>query len=263
MLTKIAFTFDVEREGVCSKFFRIPLEALEQYGARATCFVLGRFAERNPSVVNEMVSRNHEIGCHGYMHFPPYDERAFADVKRDVKKGTTTLRRLCDVQGFRSPYFRPHVSLPSILESLGYSYDSSVSSKRFDFFVGRTTNPRNLLIPFSLYRPKSGDVFAKGESKIIEVPLSGLILPLSGTVLRNFGLALFLRLAETVAYLSEYLVFDFHTWEFGSPTDMKARHRYKTGKETESMFNSLIEHFRKRGKLVTLSELCSSIRVKT
>jgi peptidoglycan/xylan/chitin deacetylase (PgdA/CDA1 family) len=263
MSTKIALTFDVEREGVCSKAFRIPLEILEQHRVKATFFVLGRFAKRNPLVVKEIFSGNHEVGCHGYSHFPPYDERAIADVKKEVEKGTREVRKICDIQSFRSPYFRPHRSLPLMLENLGYNCDSSISSRRFDFFIGRTTNPRNLLCPLRPYHPKRSDIFAKGDSRIVEVPLSGLILPLSGVSLRTFGLTLFLRLAEAITHISDCLVFDCHTWEFGPPTDMKSRHRYRTGKETELMFKSLLEYLKRKGKFVTLSDLCGSLSVKT
>ena len=44
------------------------LELLERSGAKATFFVLGWVAEREPGMVREILSAGHELGCHSYLH---------------------------------------------------------------------------------------------------------------------------------------------------------------------------------------------------
>ncbi|HLH41640.1 MAG TPA: XrtA system polysaccharide deacetylase [Bryobacteraceae bacterium] len=49
------------------------LELLERHSARATFFVLGWVAERNPGLVRKIAAAGHEIGCHSYAHQLVYD----------------------------------------------------------------------------------------------------------------------------------------------------------------------------------------------
>ena len=42
------------------------LELLDRYHCRATFFVLGWVAEREPSLVREVAEAGHEIACHSY-----------------------------------------------------------------------------------------------------------------------------------------------------------------------------------------------------
>lgn len=50
----------------------IILDALNQYGAKATFFVLGEKAEQNPDMVRRIFNEGHSIGNHSYNH--DYDE---------------------------------------------------------------------------------------------------------------------------------------------------------------------------------------------
>src|SRR5260370_28144211 len=44
------------------------LELLDTRRTKATFFVLGWVAERNPRAIREIVAAGHEIGCHSYAH---------------------------------------------------------------------------------------------------------------------------------------------------------------------------------------------------
>jgi peptidoglycan/xylan/chitin deacetylase (PgdA/CDA1 family) len=44
------------------------LELFARYNCRATFFVLGWVAERDPALIREVASAGHEIGCHSYWH---------------------------------------------------------------------------------------------------------------------------------------------------------------------------------------------------
>jgi polysaccharide deacetylase family protein (PEP-CTERM system associated) len=50
------------------------LQLLEEHQVRATFFVLGYAARRNPGLVKEIAANGHEIGCHGYWHQPVYQQ---------------------------------------------------------------------------------------------------------------------------------------------------------------------------------------------
>ena len=44
------------------------LDILDRFGAKATFFVLGWVADRQPEIVREILSAGHELGCHSYLH---------------------------------------------------------------------------------------------------------------------------------------------------------------------------------------------------
>ena len=51
------------RKGV----YRI-MDLLDEYDIKGTFCVVGQTAERYPEAVEEIVSRGHELACHGYTH---------------------------------------------------------------------------------------------------------------------------------------------------------------------------------------------------
>jgi len=258
--TKIAITFDVELRQLVPSALSIPLDMLDRHNIRATFFILGRLADRNPEVPMEILSRGHELGCHGYVH-DPYDQKKFSEIETDVEKGTKAVRKFGDVIGFRAPYFRPHKKLAAVLEDFGYRYDSSVPSKRFDLFMGRTNNPYNLLAPMKPYHPSTENIFRKGNSEILEIPLPGFILPLLGVTMRNVGLKFFIQFTNFVNFFSGFIVFDIHEWEFFESFDVPIKrqklffHRRRKGKETALMFDTLLRHLKQKGTFVLLSDL--------
>ena len=259
METKIAITFDVEKRKLTPSALSIPLDTLDRHNIKATFFILGRLADRNPEVVIEILSRGHELGCHGYVH-DPYDRKEFDDVETDVEKGTRAIRKFGDVIGFRAPYFRPHWRLAAVLEDFGYRYDSSVSSKRFDLFVGRTNNPSTLLAPMKPYHPSTENIFRKGNSEILEIPLPSFILPLLGATMRNTGLKFFTQFTNFVNLFSDFIMFDIHVWEFLEALDVPIKrqtvffHRRKKGKETALMFDKFLCYLKQKGTFVLLSD---------
>ena len=181
-------------------------------------------------------------------------------MKKDVEKGTKVLRKFGGVKSFRAPYFRPHKKLATILDGLGYRCDSSVPSKRFDMFIGRTSNPNNLLCPMSPYHPSKENIFVKGESEIAEIPLTAFILPLLGVTMRNIGLSLFTRLVDFVNLFSDVIVIDVHTWEFLKAPEARIRHRRRRGEEMVIMFDALLQYLKRKGTFIMLSDLINKNR---
>lgn len=63
----VAFTFD---DGPNPAHTPRLLRLLEQHGAHATFFLIGRNVQRHPALAAEIVARGHEVGNHTYDHLP-------------------------------------------------------------------------------------------------------------------------------------------------------------------------------------------------
>lgn len=106
------------------------LEMLDEYGVKATFFVLGWVAEREPALVNTIAAHGHEIACHGYGHELIYrigPER----FREDVRKSKALLEDICGerVLGYRAPSYsitKKSLWALDILIEEGFSYDSSI-----------------------------------------------------------------------------------------------------------------------------------------
>lgn len=106
------------------------LDLLSEAGHSATFFVLGWVAERQPSLIRELVARGHEVASHTWWH-----RRVFSQDAREFQAEVTDTRhRLEDiggaaVTGFRAPSFSITPEASWAFEALveaGYEYDSSV-----------------------------------------------------------------------------------------------------------------------------------------
>ncbi|MNO29956.1 Peptidoglycan-N-acetylglucosamine deacetylase [compost metagenome] len=101
-LTKdeFALTFD---DGPDPVYTPQLLDLLQRYGAKATFFVVGSNAEKNPQLIKRMYEEGHLIGIHNYVHktnwlmFP-------ATVKKQIQK---TNKIIHEVTGKTTHYYRP------------------------------------------------------------------------------------------------------------------------------------------------------------
>jgi len=106
------------------------LDILEAHGVKATFFFLGEVAERFPALVRRVTAAGHEVGSHGYRHYPVMrmTRREFlADVVRSLRAIEDAIGRA--VLGYRAPYFsiKAGVHWPiDILKEVGIRYDTSV-----------------------------------------------------------------------------------------------------------------------------------------
>jgi peptidoglycan/xylan/chitin deacetylase (PgdA/CDA1 family) len=100
------------------------LDLLSKHGIRATFFVTGRAAEKFPDLV-KTISREHEVGCHGYEH-ERFDKLDLQEQFRRIELATKALNRVAgQVLGFRAPNFRPSPQTFAVLKQMGYLYDAS------------------------------------------------------------------------------------------------------------------------------------------
>lgn len=140
------------------------LDLFDEYGYKATFFVLGWVAERQKKLVLEIAERGHEIACHGYSHQLVYDQAP--DVfRRETVQAKHILEEIIQapVRGYRAAsYSITEKSLWAldILAECGFVYDSSIFPVRHDRY-GMPDTPE---FPYELKTPA-------GYS-IIEFPLS-------------------------------------------------------------------------------------------
>jgi polysaccharide deacetylase family protein (PEP-CTERM system associated) len=112
------------------------LDAFERHRVRATFFVLGWVAEREPSLVRAIVAAGHELASHGFAHQLIYEQDR-AIFRDDVRKAKALLEQIGGVaiRGYRAPSFsvtpQSRWALDVLIEE-GYTYDASIFPIRHD-----------------------------------------------------------------------------------------------------------------------------------
>jgi polysaccharide deacetylase family protein (PEP-CTERM system associated) len=121
------------------------LDLFAARGARATFFILGTVAARDPDLVRR-VARDHEVASHGATHA---DLRSL-DARRLAADLLDARRRLEDlsgrpVLGYRAPNWSLGAVLswgPQVIEAAGLTYDSSLIPGRGILFLPGARVPR-------------------------------------------------------------------------------------------------------------------------
>ena len=166
------------------------LDLYDKYGVKATFFYTGHIAKLYPDVVRKAYDRGHEVGSHGLTHEV---DQAF-DVlspKEQLSHLIQSKQILEDIIGdkvvsFRAPAARVDKGFPEILHEAGFKVDSSVSSQRLDmmFSFGALKKLHWLTAPRKAYFAQTDNIFKKGDSDILEAPISAYGFPYIGTFMR-------------------------------------------------------------------------------
>ena len=110
------------------------LHILREADVRATMFVLGKFAERFPSLVKEIHTDGHEVACHGHGHLE-VGRQSPDEFLADVRRSKDLLEQIIGepVKGYRAPDFSivyDTLWALDILVEAGFEYDSSIVPAR-------------------------------------------------------------------------------------------------------------------------------------
>lgn len=110
------------------------LDLLDRYGAKATFFVLGWIAERNPSLIREIVGRGHEIASRGFYH-RSLNNLADEEFREDLRRTNRVIEAACGqkVVGYRAAEKLRMGKDDWILDALaeeGFAYDASFMPDR-------------------------------------------------------------------------------------------------------------------------------------
>lgn len=171
------------------------LDLLDEYRISATFFVVADVIARYPGLVETIVERGHEIGCHGLDHRckihpvkkgPLVSPDAFRERTMKAKRMLETAAKK-RVVGYRAPNALVAGWMLDAIEEIGFLYDSSVSvnslySKTDSSLAGISSTP---------YRPRRGNLVADGNRPFIEYPwgyweICGLKIPVSGGPMLRF-----------------------------------------------------------------------------
>lgn len=189
------------------------LGQLDEWGARATFFVVGTVARDQPALVRAIHRAGHEVASHGWEHRRLHHHTADS-FRADVRRSKDALEQLtgAPVLGYRAPTFsivRQTAWAVDVLGELGLLYDSSVYPVWHDRygvpgaprwpFRARGREHALLEIPPATLRLLGGNVPVGGGGYFRLLPLSLLEWALRQTARDG---------APPVAMLY------FHPWEF-------------------------------------------------
>ena len=187
------------------------LELFADAGVRATFFVLGWCAEREPEVVRRVAEAGHEVASHGYAH-RMIAEQTPEEFRADVRRAKALLEDIAGqpVAGYRAPTFSITERTrwaAGVLAEEGYRYDSSIFPIRHDRY-GIPTAPR------FLHALESANGHQLVELPPTTVRLLGANLPVSGGgYLRLLPVRLVAAALRRVNREGHPAVVYFHPWE--------------------------------------------------
>ncbi|WP_051587969.1 polysaccharide deacetylase family protein [Paenibacillus darwinianus] len=126
------------------------LDLLDEYGAKATIFVLGCVAAKHPALIRKMTARGHEVGSHGGWH-RMVNRMSLQEFRADVRACKQLLEDLTGnaVRCYRAPSWsisRDCYGTLPILEEEGFICDSSLQP----FRTPLSGNPD---VPLHAFRP--------------------------------------------------------------------------------------------------------------
>lgn len=97
----VALTFD---DGPDEDMTPKVLDVLRRHGVRATFFLVGEKAARNPEIVRQILNEGHLIGNHTWSHSPFFPTWSFTKVEKEL---AGTEKVVEEITGKRMKLFRP------------------------------------------------------------------------------------------------------------------------------------------------------------
>lgn len=213
------------------------LDLFDRHNTKATFFTLGWIAERDPSLVREIVARGHELASHGYDH-TKVSAQTRAEFLADVKKTKALLEDIsgADVKGYRAAGFSISRDTPwahEVLAEAGHAYSSSTHPIKHDHY-GDAHAPQS---PYNC----AGVI----EAPVATVDLMGRrVSAAGGGWFRAAPLAASrLLLNRAAARLNGPAIFYFHPWEIdpaqprisGAPLKSRMRHYLNLGRMEDKL----------------------------
>lgn len=178
----------------------------QRLGAKGTLFVIGRDIDQHegPAArVAQLARAGFEVGCHSYNHDYHLSRHPRPQIESEIRRAKGKLEKLTGqpVRGFRAPGYNLSPAVLDALESLGFTYDSSVlpspayyaakaaviaSYKLDGRNSGAWLGPATMgLAPRTPYRP-GYDPYRRGGRNILELPVATATrarLPVTGASL--------------------------------------------------------------------------------
>ena len=181
---------DKTGEVVLKEGMPLLLEAYEKYKVRATFYFTGHIAKLYPEIVRMILPQGHEVACHGMVHNSEqaFDILTLKEQIEHLRKAKDILENISNIEvvSFRAPALRVNKFTPQALSKTEFLTDSSVAPQRIDMFLsfGTIKKLKWLIAPRSPYFTHPENLAKKGTGDIFEIPISSLLLPYTGTMMR-------------------------------------------------------------------------------
>jgi polysaccharide deacetylase family protein (PEP-CTERM system associated) len=212
-----AFNSAVDRSSWDSRPLRVAqntqklLDLLERHDTKATFFVLGWVAEREPELVKRIAQAGHEVASHGYSHKLIYTQTP-EEFEEETRRSKAVLEDLAQtpVTTYRAATYSITSASLWALDTLveqGFTADSSIFPIRHDRYglIGGPLDPHYLEL--------------RNGGRLLEFPIStakvaGLTIPVSGGgYFRLYPYALSRAFCRRVNAEQRPFVFYLHPWE--------------------------------------------------
>jgi peptidoglycan/xylan/chitin deacetylase (PgdA/CDA1 family) len=203
------------------------LDLFEEEEIPATFFTTGDVARRYPQVIQNILQKKHELGCHGDTH-RRFDQMDAREAEKEIQDSSKTLREFGSVTSFRAPNLVFPNDYLKLLEEAGYRLDSSQAKYKRAY-------RKNNHFPTSLSR-----IPASVTSSVLRLPKAIRFPWLKG--------------------LSDPAILFVHPWEFIDLRKEKLRLdcRFRTGDFALSCLQENIRMFKQRGaKFLRMRDLPS------
>jgi len=168
----------------------VSLELYAKYNIKSTFFITGYYASKYPESVKMIYNAGHEVACHGYSHkhSEAFDQMNLEEQIEHLNKARNIIEDIISDQviSFRAPALRTNRFTIEALKRSGFKIDSSIASGRFDFFLslGSLKKINWLFAPRSYYFTSNERLYRKGDSGILEIPVTANLIPYIGTIMR-------------------------------------------------------------------------------
>ena len=223
------------------------LDVLAAAGVRATFFILGWVAERQPDLVRTIHRAGHEIGCHSYWHQLIYRQEP-DEFRDDLRQARDVIQEIIGepVTTYRAPSFsitQQSLWALDILSEEGFLFDSSIYPTHHD----RYGMPGSPLAPHWIIR-RAGEIW--------EFPLAvyrryGYPLPIGGGgYFRLYPYAFTRKGLRAINAQGRPFAVYLHPWEFDPeqprlrPGRLRAFRHYVNLHRTEERLTRLLRDFR-------------------
>ena len=111
------------------------LDLLDKHGIKATFFTPGWTVDNFTESCEEIVSRGHEMGAHGYLH-ERLAELSWESERGVFEKSMASFERLgVKPEGFRAPYWLISDRTLALVQRLGFKYDSNMMDSDMPYML--------------------------------------------------------------------------------------------------------------------------------
>ena len=242
------------------------LDLLKKVDLKACFFTTADVCIKYPETIKRIVQEEHELGCHGLNH-EMFWFKSYRKQLREIEKATEIIKNVTSIRPkmFRTPKFGVSRKTIRVLEKLGYEIDSSVMPNAVTRIFKGLYKVHSLVgAPRTPYYPSYKDVIKKGDSTILEIPLTES--PVKGVTigsgsLNKFGID---KMVETINHVEEdYIMFLMHPWEL-----VNLRKYYPDLKEwvlelcsdTLREFEKMFEYAKENYEISTITEIAKDYK---